>query len=153
MKKIYKKYGVKQVKFNDSKIRRAYHFYLHQTVFDQILDVLVFFAIVFTVFEVIAEFFLTLPYAISHTIHSFSVLVLTIFGLELLREYAVAEHRFEFYKKHWLDFILVVFMSLYLFSATYFGIAKLTEITKLNNLAKETKHVRIVLRAFGIIKE
>ena len=151
MKKLYKKYNVKEVKYNDSKLRRAYHFYLHQTIFDQVLDVLVFFAISFTIIEVISEFIFHLPDVVTHFMHSFSVLVLTIFGLELMREYAIAEQRKDFFKKHWLDFTLVVFLSFYLFAATYFGIAKIGQITKLNKLAKETKHIKIVLKSLRII--
>jgi len=152
MKRLYKKYDMKQTKFNDSKIRRAYYFYLHQTIFDQLLDILVFFAISFTIVEVIGQFFFTLPGGLIHILHSFSVLILTIFGLELLREYALSEHRYDFYKKHWIDFSLVVFMSIYFFGATYFGLAKLTELTRLNKIAKETKHFKIVLRALKIVK-
>jgi len=152
MKKLYKKYNVKEIKFNESKVRRAYYFYLHQTIFDQILDVLVFFAILFTIIEVIGQFFFALPNTLIHIIHSFSILILTIFGLELLREYALSEHRYDFYKKHWIDFSLVVFMSVYFFGATYFGLAKLTELTRLNKIAKETKHLKIVLRALKIVR-
>lgn len=150
MNSLYRKYDVKITEFNISKIKKAYNLYLHQTVFDKILDGLIFFAIMFTLFEILGQFVFTFPQEIYHIMHMMTVLIITIFGLELLREYAVSNTRKEFFKKHWLDVTLVCFLSFYMFAGAYLGLAKIEKIVQLEKYAKETKHVKIVLRFFGI---
>jgi hypothetical protein len=151
MKKACKKYGYKEITFNNSKIRKLYHLYLHQTAFDKILDVLVLFAISFTVFEVVAELFFHLNSHLEHFIHSFSLIVLAVFALELFREYAHSQTRRDFFKKHWLDFGLVVFLSLYFISATYFGIARFRSLTKFGKYVGKAKRYKIVLKTIGSV--
>jgi hypothetical protein len=148
MKKVYKKYGFKEYYLNSSKLCKLYHLYMHQTVIDQILDVLVFFAIFFTIMEVCLQLFFNLSYTILHILHSFSVLILFVFGLELFREYALSRTKRDFFKKHWMDFILVVTLSFYFLSATYFGLAKFKIFASLGEYARKLKEYKIVYNTF-----
>ena len=149
MKKVYRKYGVREYCFNNSKIRRLYHIYLHQSVFDKVLDILVFLAILFTVFEVVAHIFLHLDKNILVFIHSFSLIVLLIFGLELFREYALCENKRQFFKKHGIDFVLVSFLGVYFFTATYFGVARVNLFARLGNYAMKLKEYKVVYRVLS----
>ena len=58
MLKLYRKSKAYNNYFiNDTYVEKLYNLYLHQTIFDKILDSLVFFAIVFTIFNFMLEFF------------------------------------------------------------------------------------------------
>ncbi len=142
-----KKYGYSEVVFNESRIRKLYFEYLHQTFFDKMLDVLVFFAVLVTFMTVFLEMFFNVSKIIILSLHSFSVLVLFIFGLELFRDYAHSHNRKSFFKNHWLDFVLVSFLSVYFITATYFGLSRLKFLIDLKNYFSEFKNYKIFYRA------
>lgn len=139
----------KEIFFNNSKIKNLYNIYLKQTLFDKILDYLVFFAICFTFFEVISHLFFHFSNFELNILHKLSIFVLFVFILELFREYSISLSTRDFFKKHWLDFFLVAFLSVYFLSATYFGFARFKFLVNLKNYVKETKHIKIILNFLG----
>lgn len=139
---------VREKKFNNSKLRKLYLFYLHQTMFDKVLDVLVFFAIILTFISLVAELFLHLPEVFMHWVHRISLVILVIFALELLREYALSPSNRRFFSKHWIDIILVVFLSLYFLFTAYFGAARLASLETIKNVANRFKYVRVITEYF-----
>lgn len=150
MKKILKKYEYDEYIVNNSRIKKLYHMYLHQTIFDKVLDVLVLFAILFTAVEVVSYLFFNLSETVLHVFHSFTVLIFLVFGLELFREYAHSKDHKDFFKKHGVDFVLLVFLSFYFFAATYFGIARVKSIANIGKYATKAKQFKIVSRLGGL---
>jgi len=141
-----KKYGYSEMYYNKSRIRQMYYTYLHQTVFDKIVDVLVVFAVAATFFTVVLEMVFPISPLILAILHSFSVLILFIFGLELFRDYAHSETRKEFFKKYWLDFVLVGFLSFYFVTGTYFGLARFNVLAELKSYFSELKYLKVSWR-------
>lgn len=139
---------IEEVHFNDSHIKKLYHNYIHQTFFDKLLDILVFFAIIFTIMGLVMEYLINISDSVLHFIHSFSVIILVIFMVELLREYAKAKTKKHFFKKHWIDVLLIVVLSFYFLFVTYLGFAKAKGLTVVNKYAKEAKHLRVALSIF-----
>lgn len=139
-KKVIDEYFV-----NDTYIKKMYNLYLHQSIFNKILDISILFAIIFTLMSLILEFLIHVDESILRIIHSLSTLILIIFILELLRSYAQSKSNRKFLKKHWIDLILVSILSLYFLFVTYFGFARtLQEISKLKGVTEEFKHFKIV---------
>ncbi|MDA3855564.1 MAG: hypothetical protein PF569_04860 [Candidatus Woesearchaeota archaeon] len=151
MRKNYKKYGYSEIVFNDSKTRRLYHKYLHQTIFDKILNFLVIAAIITTITTLIIDYIINLNPIISHTLHGFSNFILLIFVFELLREYAKQSTRKQFFKKHAVDFILIAFLSFYFIFIKLIGIINFSSISKLSELIYKIKNIKISTKLF--IKE
>jgi len=151
MKRVSYKRIVKETKHNHNFFRRVYYMYLHQSMFDKILEILVFFAMAFTVLEILVDLIISVPETVTHMIHSFSKVVLFIFGVELFREYCHSNNFRHFIKRNWIDFSLVLILSLHMFGASYFGFAKFEKITKFKNIIKETKHYKIALKFLGVI--
>ena len=151
MKRVSYRKVVHETRYNHNLIRRIYYSYIHQSFIDKALETLVLFAMIFTVLEIVLDLFIRVPEYISHVIHSFSTIVLFIFALELIREYAHSNNFKHFLKRNWLDLSLVLILSLHMFGASYFGFAKVEKVTKFKNLIKETKHYRIALKFFGIM--
>ncbi len=134
---------------NDSHLKKLYNMYLHQSIFDKILDILVLFAILFTLMGLILEFLINVDDNILHLIHSASIFILVIFAIELIRSYAKSKTKKEFFKYYWLDVFLVVTLSLYFVFVTYFGFARaIQEVAKLKGFLQEFKHVKIVFEFF-----
>lgn len=136
--KIYREYFV-----NGTHMKRLYHLYIHKTIFDKILDILVLFAIIFSVIGLVLEFLGDIDINILYIVHSVSTIILVIFGLELLREYIKSNTFRDFFNSYWIDFILVVFLSFHFLFASYLGFEKLSQITKAKNAAQELKHFKI----------
>lgn len=123
-----------------------YNLYLHKTFFDKILDILLLFAIIFTMMGIILEYLININDSLLHFIHSISTIILLIFTLELLREYALSKTGKHFLKKHWIDLSLIVILSIYFLFITYFGFAKVSALKSIDKLTKETKHFRVVFK-------
>lgn len=132
---------------NNSYIEKLYNMYLKESLFDKILDVLVFFAILFTVIAVILEFVIPVSETILHYIHLFSSTILLIFAIELIREFAKSKSRRHFIKNHWIDLILVVALSVFFFFS-YFGLAKLRFISELKPFFQDAKYTRVIFQIF-----
>lgn len=132
---------------NGDHIKRLYDFYIRQSIWDKVLDVVVFIAILFTIMALILEFLIGIEDSVIHFIHSISAIVIFIFMLELLRDYAKSKTSRAFFKTHWIDVLLVTVLSLY-FLFSYFGLAKLKGISGIKKYTQEAKHIRVLLRAF-----
>lgn len=145
-KSTFKKYEYNVTHFNHSSIRRLYFTYLHQTVFDKIVDTLVFFAVFSTFLTLVLELFLPISPILLAILHSFSVLILFIFGLELFRDYAHSENKKQFIKKHWLDLMLVGFLSTYLVTGTYFALARFNILITIEEFLMEFKYFKVSWR-------
>lgn len=133
---------------NDSYVEKLYNLYLHQTVFDRVLDVLVFLAIIFTIFNFVLEFFFNVSHKILDLVHLISLWVLVVFAFDLIRHYAKAKTRKDFFKHHGLDLFIVVFLSFYFLFTTYFGIAWFRTLTGLKNTLYEVKYFRAFVHLF-----
>jgi hypothetical protein len=133
---------------NGSSLEKLYNLYLHQTVFDRILDVLVLFAILFTVFNFFLELFLNYDSFILKFFHVLSVWILVVFGFDLIRHYINAKTKSEFLYHHGIDLFLVVFLSVYFLFTTYFGVAWFRTLTGLKNTLYEVKYFRAFLHLF-----
>jgi len=151
MRRVSYRKVVRETRHNHNLIRRLYYSYIHQSMIDRVLELLVVFAMIFTVLEIVLDLFIPVPESVGHLIHSFSTVVLFIFALELIREYAHSANFRHFVKRNWLDLSLVLILSLHMFGASYFGFAKFEKLTKFKNLIKETKHYRIALKFFGVM--
>lgn len=132
---------------NNSTLQKLYNLYIKQSMFDKILDVLVFFAISAAVLGLILEFTLNVDSKLLETIHSLSIIILLIFILELIREYAKSVSGRHFFKKHWVDLILVSMLSLF-FLFSYLGIAKMIGFNSIKVYIQEAKHTRVIFQLF-----
>lgn len=143
-KQIYSVYFV-----NDNHLRKLYNFYIHQSFFERVMDVIVFFAIIFTLMSVVLEFLLEVDSLVLNTIHYVSGFVFLIFLIEIIFEYSRSKSNKDFFKKHWIDFFLIVFLSFYFLFVTYFGLAKISaEFSKFKTLISKIKHYKVAFKAF-----
>ena len=133
---------------NDTYLERLYNLYLHQTIFDKILDSLVFLAIIFTIFNFILEFFFDVSNQILDLVHLISLWVLVVFAFDLIRHYAKSKTHKDFLTHHGLDLFLVVFLSLYFLFTTYFGVAWFRTLTGLRNTLYDVKYFRAFIHLF-----
>ncbi|MCA9497380.1 MAG: hypothetical protein KC589_10650 [Nanoarchaeota archaeon] len=139
--KYYEEYYV-----NDNHLKKLYNLYLHKTLFDKVLDILLFFAILFTIMGILLEYLININDTILHFIHSLSSIILIIFTLELMREYVLSKSTKHFFKKHWIDLSLLVILSFYFLFVTYFGFAKAGILNSISKFTKETKHFRVLFK-------
>lgn len=141
---VYEEYFI-----NGDHIKKLYNLYVHQTFIDKFLDILVFFAIIFTVMSLVLEFmhFGIDPHVLE-MIHSISGAILIIFIIELIREYAKSKTGREFLRKHWIDLLLISILSFYFLFVTYFGIAKVKLFSVIKGYAQELKHFKVALKLF-----
>lgn len=134
---------------NGDHIKKLYNMYIHQTPFDRVLDILVFFAIIFTAVALVLEFMhFAIDPIVLDFIHTVSGTILVIFIVELIREYAKSKTGREFLKKHWIDLILISILSFYFLFVTYFGIAKLKLLTSIKGYVQELKHIKVAFKLF-----
>lgn len=143
-KEIYSIYFV-----NDNHLKKLYNLYIHQSFFEKLFDILVFCAIIFTLMSIILEFLLDINSQVIKFIHYGSSFVFFIFIIEIILEYARSTSNKNFFKKHWIDFILIVFLSFYFLFVTYFGFAKISsQLTKLKDLVSKIKHYKVAFKIF-----
>ena len=81
-------------------------------------------------------------------IHSFSILILSIFVLELVRDYASSKSKKEFFRKPWLDFILITFLSVYFLFVTFLGFLKFFLLDFLKPVFYDMKEMRAFWKIF-----
>lgn len=124
-----KKHVHKEYFINHTHLERLYNMYLHQTVWDKVLDNLVFFAIVFTVSNLIVHYFFDIVSPTLQILNVMSKVVLLIFGLDLVRHYVKAKSRRDFYMHYGVDLFLVVFLSMYFLFYTYFEFLRIAVFT------------------------
>lgn len=133
---------------NDTRIKKLYGLYLHQSLFDKVLNILLFFAIFSAIILVVYQIFGTVDEQILTIINSVYVIILCIFGLELLRDYARTPSSRKFFKRHWFDIILVVFLSLYFLFVTYLGFITIKFFTPTKTFIAEIKNYRVIFNIF-----
>lgn len=132
---------------NNSSLQKLYNLYVRQSIFDKMLDILVFFAIFFTILGLILELTLEVNSQIIVLVHKLSFFILLVFAIELLREYAKSSSGRHFLKKHWIDLILVSMLSLF-FLFSYLGIAKMVGFNSIKTYIQEAKHTRVIFQLF-----
>lgn len=138
-----KKYGYEEYFMNDSHIKKLYNMYLEKSIYNKVLDKLVFFAMMMIVMSVVMSIISDVDGIVLLFLNSLNVLILTIFGLELLRAYARSRSGKDFLKHHWIDFTLLVFLSFYFFIITTLGyFFRLFDFLK--PFAQETKEIRAI---------
>jgi hypothetical protein len=142
-KNIHKEYYI-----NHTHLERIYNKYLHQTVFDKILDNLVFFAIIFTLSNFIVKYFFNLDTTLLIYLGIVSKLILLIFAADLMRHFVKAKSRRDFYAHHGLDLFLVVFLSLYFLFYTYLELFRFTIIAVIKPLISDIKYLRVFVELF-----
>lgn len=142
-KNVHKEYYI-----NHTHLERVYNKYLHQTAFDKILDNLVFFAIVFTLSNLIVKYFFDLDTTLLTYLGIISKAILLIFAADLMRHFVKAKSRRDFYAHHGLDLFLVVFLSLYFLFYTYLEIFRFTIIAVIKPLVTDIKYLRVFIELF-----
>ncbi len=142
-KPIYEEYII-----NSNYFKKLYNMYLDKKVIHKVLDILVFLAIILTVMAFVMDHLLGINNIVLYTINSFFVLILFIFILELLREYAKSHSTKGFFKQHWIDFTLISVLSLYFVVVTVFGFAKFFMLNFMKAEATEAKYFRAIYNLF-----
>jgi hypothetical protein len=138
----------KEYYINHTHLERIYNKYLHQTAFDKILDNLVFFAIVFTLSNLIARYFFEINTTLLTYLGVISKVILLIFAADLMRHFVKAKSRRDFYAHHGLDLFLVVFLSFYFLFYTYLEMFRFTIITIIKPLVSDVKYLRVFVELF-----
>ncbi len=146
IKKIKKNKFLDEYFVNDTHLKRLYNMYIHQTKIEKFLDFLVFSAIIFTIMTLVLELFFDLNEEIVHFIHLSSIIIVFIFAIELIIQYSKSKTKREFFKKFWLDFILIVFLSFYFLFAPYLGFARFEKLTRVKDFAESFKKVKIFIK-------
>ncbi|MCA9486942.1 hypothetical protein H6501_03760 [Candidatus Woesearchaeota archaeon] len=140
---IYEEYYV-----NADPIQRVYRRYIEQTLWDRTLNMLVFFALIFSLMSVIMEFVTQINWEIFAFIHGFSFLILLVFFLELFRTYAKSTTRRAFFKKHWPEVFLMSLLSFYFIVMGIFGITKFLGSVFLEWAMPYIEKSKVLLRFF-----
>lgn len=142
-KPIYNEYFV-----NHNHFEKLYNMYLDKALINKILDILVFFAIIFTIMSFVMKHIIELHPLIFYIVNSSSAVILFIFILELLRQYAKSHSSKVFLKQHWIDFTLISILSLYFVFVTIFGFGKFFILNFLKAEASEAKYFRVFFNLF-----
>jgi len=147
-RKLYKKHGYEEYFINRTLMEKMYNFYFKKHLGDTVLDILVIFAILSTVLSVAMEYFIDINWKILIAINSFSVFVFLIFALELIRDYFESKNREDFFKHHWIDFILISFLSVHFLFVYIFGFLNFFLLQLLKPLFSDLKEMRIFFKIF-----
>ena len=139
---IYEEYFV-----NANYVSKLYEFYIKKTVYDKVIDILVFLAILFTVTGVILQYFIKIETVVLYFINSLSTVILFVFAIELVRDFARSKNNQRFFRNHWIDIFLVVFLSMY-FLLTFFGLNTWKFLTFLWGYVVEAKYARVFFKLF-----
>jgi hypothetical protein len=140
--------GYEEYFINETKMKKLYNMYLHQSLFDKILDILVLLAIIFTLVSLVMQFLMDVSPVVLSYIHHFSLIILIIFSFELFREYLRSTSKQKFLKKYWVDMVLVALLSLF-FVTSYLGFARLRGILSLQGVLEELKEIKVLFNFFG----
>jgi hypothetical protein len=142
---------------NGTKLKKLYYMYVHQTKWERAVDYLVFFAVFFTIVSLFLEYIEGVDELVIHYIHVFSVVVVFIFALELFISYLKSKTKRHFFRKHWLDFILITFLSVYFLFTPYFALSRFENLLKIKEFAERIKRLKIffstILEKLNIKKE
>jgi len=133
---------------NGTRMRKLYNTHIHKSLFDKIIDIFVIIAISSVIIGVTLKYLIGIDSKILFIIHSFSSIVLLIFIIELYREYLRSKNFKDFFKNHWLDFIIVTMLSFYFLFISIFGIAKFFAIDLFKTFFSEMKKIRIFYKVF-----
>lgn len=147
-RKISKKYGYDEYFINENQIKKLYNMYVDRHLLGKFLDIMVLIAVISSAMSIVLEFLGDVDNFIHFFVHSFSFLILFIFSLELLKHYAEAKNNREFLKKHWIDFILVAFLSFYFLFITFLDLLKFFIFDFLKPMFTDAKNARIFYKIF-----
>lgn len=133
---------------NHNHFEKLYNMYIDKTIFSKILDIFVFFAMIFTTMGFVMHYIFEIHPYVLYFINSLSVFILLIFILELVSEYAKSHSSKVFFKQHWIDFTLISILSLYFVMVTIFGFTKFFILNFLKAEASEAKYFRVIFNFF-----
>lgn len=147
--KLKKKYDYEEYVINEGFFKKLYLMYMDKPWYNKLLDKLVVIAML-TIFISVLNYFFELPIPslmliIVNTISSF---VLLVFALELVRQYMHSKSKSEFLRNHWIDFVLVSFLSFYFLFIGMVGLFKLWIIDVLKPLFYDAKDARVLFKLF-----
>lgn len=146
--KYHKKYNYNEYLINHSFIKKYYEIYIKKTIFEKIIDFLVLLAMIFTLMSFILDYILGIENQILIIIRSISFLILIIFIIELLKNYAISKKKRDFLKKNWIDIILVSFLSIYFIFFTFLSILQFFFLDYLKPLIQDLKNTRVTYKLF-----
>lgn len=132
---------------NNSKLKKLYFLYIHQSLFDKILDFLVILAVLLTVFTFFLEIFFK-NNKFLYFLHFISFAILIIFIFETLRDYIKSKSFRHYLNKYWIDFILIAFLGLYFTFSGFLGFAKVRIFEISRDLIEDSKRIRVVFSTF-----
>jgi hypothetical protein len=133
---------------NDTYIKKLYNMYVKKHFLEKLLHVLVLFAMISTLMAVILEYLLGIENNILIIIQSLSLFILCIFILELFGDYAKSSSTKSFFKHHWIDIFLVVFLSLYFVFMSFLYFLQFFFLDYLKPYIAYIKELRITYRLF-----
>lgn len=139
-----RKYGYEEIFINNTQLKKLYNLYLDKSVYNKVLDKLVFLAIVTISVTFTLPLFIDVDPKVLLFVKSMTIFILAIFGLELLREYVKSKDAADFFRKNWVDFILVVFLSFCFFFIAFFSFL----LEPIRYYASEGKNFRALFKLF-----
>lgn len=146
--KYYKKYKYEEYFVNEGKIRKLYELYIHKTMYEKFLHILVLMAMIFTLMGFILNFLVGIDNIVLVTIKSLSLFILFIFILELIRDYALSKGKKDFLKHHWIDLLLVVFLSIYFLFVSALFFLQFLMLDYLKPFVQDLKNTRVTYKLF-----
>ena len=145
---LRKKYHYDEYFINSNHFKKLYGMYLEKNLYNKFLDKIVFVSMMIILMSVVLPFFVDLNLKILLLLNSISSLVILIFLLELVRSYAESKSSRDFFKKNWIDFILIVFLSFYFLFISILGFFNIKLIESLKLYFSDSKNVRILYKVF-----
>ncbi len=145
---LYQEYFI-----NDTYIKKLYNMYVKKHFLEKLLNILVLFAMISTLMGFILEYLIGIENTILVIIQSFSIIILCIFILELFGDYANSKTTKKFLKQHWIDIILVLFLSLYFVFMSFLYFLQFFLFDYLKPYITYLKEMRITYKLFRLGKE
>lgn len=147
--KLRRKYHYKEYVVNDGTLRKYYLMYLDKPLYNKILDKLVLLAMIIIVASTVVHFLvIKLPAEVMWILNLPSAVIISVFTLEVIRMYMESQTKKEFIQKHWLDFILVSFLSVYFLVAGAVTILKTLKVFELVPYFYQAKDARVFYKFF-----
>ena len=148
-----KEFRYQEYFINDTYIKKLYNMYVKKHFLEKFLHVLVLFAMISTVMGFVLEYLIGIQHNILLFIQSISVIILLIFILELFGDYANSKTTKGFLKHHWIDIILVVFLSLYFVFMSFLYFLQFFFFDYLKPYISYLKEMRVTYKLFKFGKE
>ena len=146
MSRVLKRYGYQEYFINDTHIKKLYGMYLDKSLYNKILDKLVFFSFVTIVMSVVLPYFSFVHPTTLILVNAIASFVLIVFAFELLRSYVHSRSSRDFLRKHWVDFMLVSFLSFYFLFITTLHILNIKVFDVVKVYLTDAKHFRAFVK-------